>query len=135
LNNNNNNKRGLIRANQAPKYDQSEEKLPSKLRECLEINARLNEKKKKLIEEKKAKQNGLLNGIQKTSNAAPKGKKQLERIAYNYIMSSKPDDKGAEVPLRKTPKLEQNDRESEQGFMNRMNRVNFTFNDLIINTS
>lgn len=95
--------KGLIRANQPPKANDDDEKIPMKLREYFELNERLKQKKRDTKENPKNK----------------KEKKRLDRKLLHEIIN-KPDDRGAEVPLRKTKKLEQLKNESNAAYLNRM---------------
>ena len=104
--------RGLINANQAPKND--DDKISSKMRECLEMNKRINEQRLKI--------NSLKDSIAK-KNKKLKGKKKLEKIALNQVYNRLPDDKGAEAPLRKVSKFRQHQLESESSFLNRIEKV------------
>lgn len=102
----------MLRANEAPKpSDEDDMKLPAKLREYLEINERIKQKK---IDLKKSK--GPKDKI--------KGKRHLERQAVKEALAVKPDETGADIPLRKAAKLERFDKESDLGYLNRIERVN-----------
>ena len=83
-------KRGLILANQPPSAkdleSNSNEKLPMKLRELLELKEKLKNNKKK------------------------KG------------LSNKPDDRGADIPLRQSVQLKKQEHETEAKFLNRVDK-------------
>lgn len=92
--------RKLAFANQAPKgKDEDEQKLPSKLREMMDLKNKL---QKERIDAKKKKES----------------KQKLKTIVFN-----KPDEKGAEIPLKPVPEIKKNEAESESAFLNRVDRV------------
>ncbi|CAF0964185.1 unnamed protein product, partial [Brachionus calyciflorus] len=103
---------GLIRANEAPKED-DDEKLPSKLREYLELNDKLKQKKNEL----KTQNNTIKNKKEKI-----KGKKKLEEKALKELLKNGPDEKGAEIPVRPAAKLERFKNESDTAYLNRIER-------------
>lgn len=104
----------LIYANQSVGKDEDEQKIPVKMREYLELNKKLKEKRETIKKEK---------GVNKL--------KKNKEIAFVY--SSKPDDRGAEVAVRPTPDFKKLQNESESAFLNRIdqevalviNRVNY----------
>lgn len=82
-------------ANQAPsakELDMTNEKLPMKLRELIELKEKL---------------------------ATPKSKKKGQKL----VLANRPDDKGAEIPLRPVPQLKKLEHESEEKFLSRIDKV------------
>jgi hypothetical protein len=74
------------------------------MREYLELNKKLKEKRETIKKEK---------GVNKL--------KKNKEIAFVY--SSKPDDRGAEVAVRPTPDFKKLQNESESAFLNRIDQV------------
>ena len=93
-------------ANQAPDLKE-DNKLPSKLREILRYNDEMKAKKKSLSQNK--------------------NKKNLLKKASAEVLLKKPDEQGAQVPLRPVAELKQQNNESEAKFLNRIDRVNRNF--------
>jgi hypothetical protein len=56
-------------------------------------------------------------------NKKVKGKKKLERIAHQQAFNKMPDSKGSEKPLRKAAKFQKLSDETENSFLNRIERV------------
>ncbi|RNA06872.1 coiled-coil domain-containing protein, partial [Brachionus plicatilis] len=102
--------KALIRANEAPK-DDDENFIPSKLREYMELNEKLKHKKKEL----KTK-NNLIDDKKKKI----KGRKNLEKKALEDLVKNIPDDKGADIPLRKLDKLNRLENESDVAYLDRI---------------
>lgn len=103
-------KRKLAFANQAPKgKDEEEQRMPSKLREMMELKDKL---AKERINTKKKKE----------------AKQKIKEIVFN-----KPDEKGAEMPLKPVPEIKKNEAESEKAFLNRVDNVIFVKLMLFLN--
>jgi hypothetical protein len=109
-------------ANQAPSKDEqnSDGRLPGKLREYMDLKNRFDRTKRDAI----TKINAQNDSIRKRKKA--KGKNSLPIRIANEVFANKPDDKGAEVPLRATQKLKQMPFESETAYLNRVENVNPT---------
>ena len=98
------NYRRLIYANQKPfDNDADEQKIPVKMREYLELNKKLKEKRQ---------------SIKKTLGA-----KKLKNKEIAFVYDTKPDDKGAETNIRPTPEFKKLQNESEASFLNRIDQV------------
>lgn len=74
-----------------------------------------------LKEKLKQKHKEAIKKIDVNDNSKIKKKKIKNTLKNVYNM--KPDDKGAEVPLRSVPELKKSVNESESAFMNRVDRV------------
>ena len=105
--------RKLILANQAPDLKE-DNKLPSKLREILRYNEEMKAKKKSLSQNK--------------------NKKNLLKKASTELLLKKPDEQGAQVPLRPVAELKQQNNESEAKFLNRIERVIRVFAIVFLHT-
>lgn len=77
----------------------------------MELNEKLKQKKKEL------RNNVITDKKQKI-----KGKKKLERKALEDLVKNRPDDKGAEIPLRNMDKLERLNNESDAAYLDRIER-------------
>ncbi len=95
-------------ANQAPNF-RDENKLTSKQREILRYNEEINERKKSLSQKKSINHKNLL------------------KKAAKEVFSKKPDEQGAEVPLRHMPDLTKQKNESHSAFLNRIDKVTKCF--------
>jgi hypothetical protein len=94
-----------VNANQGPcKNDQDEQKIPLKLREYLDLNKQINDRELLRHNTKKQKQ-----------------------LRLKSVLVNKPDDRGAEVPLRNVPEMKKKVSESENAFLNRVEHVSFFF--------
>lgn len=76
----------------------------------------------KLNEKLKEKKREIKTNVIKDKKKKIKGKKKLERKALEEIAKSCPDDKGADVPLRKTEKLNRLENESDTAYLDRIER-------------
>jgi hypothetical protein len=80
----------------------------------------------KRLDEQRSKIHSIKKTIEK-KNKKVKGKKKLAKIADNQVFSRMPDEKGAEVPLRKAKKFQKLTDETEVSFLNRIERVRTDF--------
>ena len=112
--------RGLLNANKEPaKYDLdvSNEKLPMKMREAIEL--------KKKIEERLRQGSKMTKAKSDKDQFVKGGKSKRQRKLVGELMQNKPDERGAEVPVRKYDSFKKQDHESEAHFLNRIERVRF----------
>lgn len=94
----------MIRANQAPKTT-DDNKIPMKLREYLELNEKLKDTNKKFSKKNK------------------KSDSKAKKNALSEVLNKKPDERGANVPLRPVNKFIKSKNESELQFLNRIEKV------------
>ncbi len=97
--------RRLIYANEKPfDNDDQEQKIPGKMREYMELNQKLKQKRSEL---QQSRQNN------------PKEKKKRFLNAYE----TKADERGAEVTVRAAPEFIKKTNESDISFLNRIDQV------------
>lgn len=111
--------RGLIGANQAPKKEEEnvEERVTGKLKEYLELKSQYDSKRKEV-----------LSRINREAGSIRKQKKQKRKAALpnqigKKMYVNKPDDKGAEQPVRQVQNVERMAFESDASYINRIENV------------
>ena len=107
-----------MNANKEPSksdLDVTDEKLPMKMREAIELKSKIEERLKQGSKMTKAQseKSGFVKG----------GKSKRQKKLVSELMSNRPDDRGAEVPIRKYDGFKKLDHESEAHFLNRIERV------------